>query len=1197
MIGTRLGTYEIVEEVGRGGMATVYRAYHRAMDRWVAVKVLHGAFTQEEEARVRFGREARLMARLEHPHLLPIFDFDPDHEPPYLVTRLLEGGSLRDALRLGPLPPQEAAFLLDQVASALDFAHRKGVLHRDIKPSNILLDLDGNAYLTDFGLARRGAAGDRGGGLTLPGAILGTPTYMAPEQAMGAGGMDFRADVYALGAVLYEMLTGSPPFPGDSAIAVAVAHMNAPVPSAHQAAPQLPEAVDGVLGRALAKSPRDRFLSAVDLSRAAEAVLGHLSNRAPVVLSRAAKQYGRSRGGASDGRRTTPTPGAAQEGAERARPRPGSSEQVGLVVALTATFSEWLEPMEAEGGEEARQEAARIRTLLGATAAAFGASVEGPAGNTLLAVWGLDGVLPEGAPANAVRAALALAGKARAASGEDPPPLQVGIAAGPALLSVREESSRTTASGPVLSLSSRLAGAAPPGSVLLSPDALRLVRGIFDLAEGPALQIRGRPAPLATYRVLGEKPTHLRLPSPTFEGLATRTVGREREGAALREAFEAVVAGKGPRVVALLGEAGIGKSRLLADLLHHVDLRSEPAWFFLGRAQPEGARKPLALFTDLLSNRFGSTVEAPTDSWRERVRKGLGPFFPETGGVPDEETVESLAGLEGAPDSDVAPSEWGRRAVEGLTRFFSRACRIHPVLLALEDFHGCDALSLEVLRLLLTREEPTPVLAVCLARPSLYARFPAWSEGLPGFSQWVLGPLGEAEARALVKDLLQRVRELPTPLAEGLVRRAEGNPLFLEELVRTLLEEGTIVREESEWKVDPSRLAGGTLPTSLLGLLKARLDPLSPGERVALQRAAAMGRVFWNGALDRLARADGLSPDLGRALRSLEVRGLIHPHPASSLPGSEEFSFASPLCREAVLDTVPRRQLRAYHSEAADWLAERPRLGDPEFEWRLAEHLEQGERGSEAAAHYLRAGERLLAVGSVAEARSVLQRAVRLSAENSLTAAARLRLAEAILSAGDPAGVWPPLDAVLSWARETGEKDVEAEALLLAARADLEAGGGSARERLEACLEAAGPRKRSLQARALLVLGRVALSEGGVEEAGTHLQLGLALAGEVGEESLARDCLLALGETALAAGNPEAAATRFEDCRQSALRAVDRERLAAALCGLGESALAGAGVGPPRPYFEEADSLAVALGNEGLRRRAARGLDRTGPEP
>jgi hypothetical protein len=645
-----------------------------------------------------------------------------------------------------------------------------------------------------------------------------------------------------------------------------------------------------------------------------------------------------------------------------------------------------------------------------------------------------------------------------------------------------------------------------------------------------------------------------------------------------------------------VGEAGIGKSRVLADLLHYVDLHSDPVWFFMGRAQPESIRRPLALFADLLENRFGAPAGEGTATWRDRVRQGLGPFFPETGGVPDEGTVEVLAGLAGYPAADIAPSDWGRRAVEGVADLFRRACRIHPVLLALEDFHGCDALSLDVLRLLLTREESCPVLAVCLARPSLYARFPAWSEGLPGFSEWVLGPLGEPEARVLVKDLLQRVSDLPAALADGLVRRAEGNPLFLEELVRTLLEEGTVVRGDSEWKVDPSRLATGALPTSLLGLLKARLDPLSPGERVALQRAAAVGRVFWSGALERLARTDGLSPDLARALHSLEVRGIVHLRPSTAHADMGEYSFASPLFREAVLDTIPRRLLRDYHSAAAEWLGERSPRGDAEFEWSLAEHLDRGGRGPEAAAHYLRAGERLLREGSAAEAVQILERAERLSAEGGggLAAAARLRLAEARLSAGDAAGAAPPLEGVLAWAREAGEREPEAEALLLAAQAELGTGGGRARERLEACLEAAGPERRSLQARALLWLGRVALAEGGADEASTHLDLSLSLAGEVGEESLVRDCLLALGEAALSSGNPEGAASRFEACRQAALGAVDRERLAAALCGLGEAALAGAGNGAAGEFFEEAGGLAAALGHGALQRRAARGLDRTG---
>jgi serine/threonine-protein kinase len=176
---------------------------------------------------------------------------------------------------------------------------------------------------------------------------------MAPEQAMGGVGIDFRADVHALGGVLFEMLTGQPPFVGDSVIAVAVAHMNAPVPSVGELAPHLSPQVDEVLRRALAKNPRDRFMNALDLSRAAESALGRLVTRTPVTLCRAARQHAQSRSAerSPDGRPATPAPGRSGQ-ASPAGVRTGTSEQMGLVVVLVAAFSDWLEPLEAEGGED-----------------------------------------------------------------------------------------------------------------------------------------------------------------------------------------------------------------------------------------------------------------------------------------------------------------------------------------------------------------------------------------------------------------------------------------------------------------------------------------------------------------------------------------------------------------------------------------------------------------------------------------------------------------------------------------------------------------------------------------------------------------------------------------------------------------------------------------------------------------------------
>jgi len=192
MIDKKLGPYTITEEIGAGGMATVYRAYQSSMDRHVAVKVIRTSILQDPTVKDRFRREARLIARLEHPHLLPVYDFDGDHEPPYIVMRYLEGGTLKQVLCQGELPFEELLYMLNQVGAALDYAHRQGVVHRDLKPSNVMIDREGNAFVTDFGIAR--AAGIHES-LTNAGDLIGTPAYMSPEQARGEADVSSAADV------------------------------------------------------------------------------------------------------------------------------------------------------------------------------------------------------------------------------------------------------------------------------------------------------------------------------------------------------------------------------------------------------------------------------------------------------------------------------------------------------------------------------------------------------------------------------------------------------------------------------------------------------------------------------------------------------------------------------------------------------------------------------------------------------------------------------------------------------------------------------------------------------------------------------------------------------------------------------------------------------------------------------------------
>ena len=252
--GFALGQYRIVARIGRGGMATVYKAHHSALDRNVAIKVLPDFFAEDEVYRERFLQEARSVARLKHPNILNVFDFGQEHGVTYLVLELVEGGTLAE--RIGrPMDLEEVVKTLRPIASALDHAHAQGVVHRDIKPSNILIHRDGTPVLADFGLAKMADSVRR---LTATGTVMGTPEYMSPEQGSGEP-IGPASDRYSLAVVAYEMLTGRVPFQADTPAAVLLSHINKAVPPTRELAGELSGHVEDALRKALAKAPLERF--------------------------------------------------------------------------------------------------------------------------------------------------------------------------------------------------------------------------------------------------------------------------------------------------------------------------------------------------------------------------------------------------------------------------------------------------------------------------------------------------------------------------------------------------------------------------------------------------------------------------------------------------------------------------------------------------------------------------------------------------------------------------------------------------------------------------------------------------------------------------------------------------------------------------------------------------------------------------
>lgn len=264
LIGVTIGGYQILAEIGRGGMATVYRAHQISMDRDVAIKVLPPQFIHQAASLERFKQEASIVARLEHRAIVPVHDYGEYEGIPYIVMRYMDSGSVDELLTKGAISPEQTLLILQQIAPALDYAHREGVLHRDLKPSNILLDANGDAYVTDFGIAR--ILGTNPKPLTTSG-VVGTPSYMSPEQAQGHE-LDGRSDVYALGVVLFEMLTGVRPFEGETPYSVAVKHVTEPPPSACAINPKLPHAIEAVLFKALAKKCEMRHQTAGELAAA-----------------------------------------------------------------------------------------------------------------------------------------------------------------------------------------------------------------------------------------------------------------------------------------------------------------------------------------------------------------------------------------------------------------------------------------------------------------------------------------------------------------------------------------------------------------------------------------------------------------------------------------------------------------------------------------------------------------------------------------------------------------------------------------------------------------------------------------------------------------------------------------------------------------------------------------------------------------
>lgn len=841
-----------------------------------------------------------------------------------------------------------------------------------------------------------------------------------------------------------------------------------------------------------------------------------------------------------------------------------------IITVLFADVRGFTAMSEHQDAEDVRDMMNALWERLDGAVLVHGGRIDKHMGDGMMALWGADETREDDTE-RAVRCALMMQAEVEkfhpTLENATDLKMRIGLHTGPVLIGLIGLRGEITAMGDTIDLGIRLEQVCPAGEILVSQDTYQRVRGFFDLELHDPVEIKGKPDAAQTYIVKRAKPRAFRIDIRGIEGVETSMVGRDAEMAQLKATFNAAFLDGSLQVVNIVGDAGLGKSRLISEFSAWADLQDVEWWWFKGRASPSMSNAPYALLRDIFLFRFEIYDSDPLHVAQEKMEAGFRQFISN-----DERAVEKahvvghLLGFNFSTSFHLRgllrdPHQMRQQALYYLNQFFLAVAAKGPTLIMLDDLHWADTGSLDALSYLFENLPPfVPLMALTVTRPLLYDRYPKWGQNIASFRSLQLEALSKEDSRHLVNQILQKVPELPSAISELVVGGAEGNPFYLEELVRMLIDAQVIRPQENHWRIDLTRLATVHVPHTLTEVIQSRLDNLPTIERATLQLGSVVGRVFWDQAVVELQGGQEREKILG-AISRLKLKDLVFERRPSNFSGVREYIFKHHLLREVTYNTMVKRQRAASHIATANWLISISGERRGEYLPQIADHFEKGGDFPKAAAILAEAADRALNLSALAEATSFFERALDLFSRQDHPVAEHLipleiGLAKTLMYRGEYAQAQTHASKALTLARQANMDEMVSESLIQLAQLDLYLGDYRAArvDLTQALTLARRGNVRPTMARALTMLGTAEWRLGNLRAAQEYFSTGYEIAQVIGDNESVLMGLNGLGVVAGALGNPTAEEDYYQRTFRLAVSIGNRERAATALNNLGAQA-------------------------------------------